>query len=129
VEIGEEIVQILLGEVTAHGRHYAVAADDGGADAVIVGGRAGGQVLLLEDAAQRWAVERLADAVGVALAAGLLEDRIAASLLRVELLERRGRGELLATDEGHKCQATEGECCSDVPHRSIVAPAPVRVLR
>ena len=127
VQVGEEVVEILLREVATHGRHDAVAANDGGADAIVVGGRAGGQVLLFEDAAQRRTVEWLADAVGVALAAGLLKEGVTAGLLRVELIERRGRRKLLAAEERRKRKASEKGRCSKMPHKGIVALGPVRV--
>ena len=68
--------------------------------AVVVGGRAAVQILLLEDAAQRLAVERVIGPVVVALRAVRLVDVVAAHLLRVQFGERRGRRQLGASYRG-----------------------------
>jgi hypothetical protein len=82
VEIGEDIIEVLRVEVGIR-RHEAVAMQYGCGHAIIVGGSAAGQVLLLEDAEQRWAMQGAGGAVIVALSTASLEDDVAVRLLGV----------------------------------------------
>jgi len=56
VQVGEEIVELLLREGATHGGHHAAAGEDGLADESFVGGQAAGQEWFLEEALQARAV-------------------------------------------------------------------------
>jgi hypothetical protein len=73
--------------------------EDGGGDAVVVGGGAGVKVGLFEDAGEARAVEAVVGAVVVALRAVGDEDTMAAELLGVELGDGRGWGDGVAAEK------------------------------
>lgn len=56
VQVGEKIVELLLGEGTADGRHHVASAKDGLADESLVGGESAGQKRFLEQALQARAI-------------------------------------------------------------------------
>ena len=95
--------------------------EDGGGDAVVVGGRSAGERGLLIEAEKGRAVERVVAAVVVALGAAGLVDGVSAGLLRVELIERDGRGVAMASGEcggaeesGEPESRTRGEGHGDI---------------
>jgi hypothetical protein len=84
--------------------------EDGGGDAVVVGGGTAGEVGLFEDAAEGGAVERLRGAIVVALGAVGFEDAVAADLLGVEFREWCGGwGGVAAGEACDESDAEEGE--------------------
>jgi hypothetical protein len=98
VEIGEDVGEVLGIHVGLRG-HEGMTVEDGCGDAVVVGRRAAGKVLLLEDPKQRRTVQRTGGAVVVALRAAGFENGVSVSLLRVELVERYGRRRGVAARE------------------------------
>jgi hypothetical protein len=101
VQVGEEIVELLLGECAADGRHHAAAGENGLADESFVGGQAAGQEWFLEETLQARAV---LSRDGVRVVAGrtiLLINMAATRLSRVQPQLRVGfsGGVVAATGE------------------------------
>src|ERR1035441_1340963 len=123
VQIGEQVLALAGSHGVAQGGHHGAAVEDGVHDAVVVGRGAAIQILLLEDATERLALQWLVGAVVVAAGATGLVHVVPAHLLRIELGERSGRGQLLAShgggkDHGH---AERKQSPLNLFHGSIVA--------
>src|SRR5664279_1689647 len=67
VQVGEQVRAFFRGHGASHGGHHGTAVEDGIHDAVVLRGCAAVEILLLEDAAERLAVQRLVGAVVMAL--------------------------------------------------------------
>jgi hypothetical protein len=107
VEIGEEIVELLLGERAADGGHHIAAAENGLADESFVGGQTAGQELLLEQAFEAGAILSGDGVRVVAGGASLLIEMASGGLLRVQIELGVGfsRGVIAAT--GEECQESD----------------------
>ena len=84
MEIGDEIVQLLLAKGAARGGHHVAAVEDGLADKAFVGWQTAGQERFLEDTLEAGAVFAGDGMRVVAGRAGLLVDVAAAGLLGVQ---------------------------------------------
>src|ERR1039458_7288926 len=123
VQISEQALALAGGHGVAQGGNHGVSVEDVVLAAVVVGRVASIQILLLEDATERLALQWLVGAVVVAAGATGLVHVVPAHLLRIELGERSGRGQLLAShgggkDHGH---AERKQSPSNLFHGSIVA--------
>jgi len=98
VEVGGQVVEVLLVHGVAHGGHEVAAVDDGVEDAVVVGGGAAGEEGLFVEAEEGGAVEVAGAAVVVADGATGFEDGVAVGLLGSEAFKRRRRWGALAAD-------------------------------
>jgi hypothetical protein len=58
MQVGDHIIQLLLGEAVAHGRHHVAAADDGLLHKPVIGHQAARKILFLEYAFQGGTLER-----------------------------------------------------------------------
>src|SRR5450432_2532276 len=91
MQVGYQVRQLLVVELAVEGGHHGASAEDGRGDAVVVCGRATGQIGLLVEGLEAGAVQCLLVRGVVAAGAGRLIDVVAARLLRGEFGERFGR--------------------------------------
>jgi len=66
VQVGEQVIELLLVQGTTEGGHQVVPVQDNGRDAVVIRGRAAGQVFLFVERLQAGTVQR---AIGVGIVA------------------------------------------------------------
>src|SRR6185312_3664548 len=91
MQVGEQIPQLLLTYGIAKGGHHAMSVQNDKGDALVVGGKAAGQVFLLEQRLQPRPVQRARVVGAMAAGAVVYENLVPVHLLRSQLAQRLGR--------------------------------------
>ena len=80
MQIGEQIIHLLIIQNIGVGRHHVATFQDGGPNAIVIGGRTAGKVRLLEHSLEAGTMQCLFAIGIVALRALLLVNGVAAHL-------------------------------------------------
>jgi hypothetical protein len=110
VEVGEEVGDLWRREVVGEGGHGVSSAEDDGADGVVIGGGAAGEIGELEDSLQAGTVESALRVGVVAGGAARLIDAVAGLFGGGELGEGFGGRERVTGGEGDESDGESGKC-------------------
>lgn len=120
MEVGEQVVKLLIVEGVSESGHHVASAEDDGGDAVVVGGCAAGEIFLFVESLQAGSVER---AVGIGVvAAGAVRgvDLVSGGFLRSEFAEGLGgRQRRAAAGEERSQECTENQFAQAVQYSII----------